>query len=289
MSRWRMHLLGVEQLTELSGGTVDLPDICWPLLGTLLAAPNHSASRAWIANELWPEAFDDVAAKHRLGTALWRIRARFKPSQRLLRADKDRISLRPGHRFWVDALVFELRARQALAAPALDSPAARTRLARALALYRGDLLADRHNESVALERERLRALFIDASYLLATAEARAGRWQQARDIAQRLCEVEPLREDAQRLLIEAHAACGNRAVALRQYRILERLLAAELAVPPMPDTVRLHDRIAAEHREPMDSLPPFAAAAAAATGFRAALVSVRDQITRLITQYDALR
>lgn len=290
MNRWRLQLLGVEQLTEVAGRSVAPPDIFWPLIGSLLAAPGWSAPRAWIANELWPEAADDAAAKHRLGTALWRIGSRLEALRRLLRADQDRIMLCSDARFWVDALAFEWRARRALARPEeLDCPRARARLARALALYRGDLLVTRNNDGILLERERLRALFIDASFVLASREARRGNWQQARVIAERLCQVEPLREDAQRLLIEAHAACGNRAMAIRQYRALERLLAEELAVSPMPETVRLHQRIAAErevaHRErPLPvTRPPNPAPA-----FRASLVAARDQISALIAQLDTV-
>ena len=296
MNRWRLHLLGVEQLTEVAGRSVAPPDIFWPLIGSLLAAPGGSASRAWIANELWPEAPDDAAAKHRLGTALWRIGSRFAPLRHLLRVDQDRILLCPDARFWIDALAFERRARRALARPEeLDCARARRRLARALALYRGDLLASRHNDGLLLERERLRALFIDASFVLASGEARLGNWQQARVIAERLCQVEPLREDAQRLLIEAHAACGNRAVAIRQYRALERLLEAELAVAPMPETVRLHQRIAAAHGAASVSdaatamrRSPVPAPLLPAPAFRASLVAARDQISALIAQLDTV-
>jgi hypothetical protein len=52
---------------------------------------------------------------------------------------------------------------------------------------------------------------------LAGAEVSAGNWAAAREAAQTLCAVEPLREDAQRLLMMALAQCGNRALALEQY------------------------------------------------------------------------
>ena len=47
--------------------------------------------------------------------------------------------------------------------------------------------------------------------------------------------AEPLRESAQRALIRAHLAEGNRSEALRQYRSYESLLRDELGLEPTSD------------------------------------------------------
>ena len=290
MSRCKLFMLGVERMTGASGRAVAVPDICWPLLGSLLAMPDRSASRASLADELWRDSADDASAKHRLGTALWRVRRRVPMLESAVTSAGDRLTLRLGPGLWVDAIAFERRVDRALSDRAsLASPGERYRLRRALALYQGDFLVGRDHDTIAVERERLRSLFIDGAFALASTEALSGNWAEARDAARRLCAVEPLREDGQRLLIEAYAACGSRALAVRQYRLLEQVLAEELGVAPMPETRQLAERVSGGTLE-----PERAAARAVEIGgpwswrsrFRDTLVSTRDQITRIIALLD---
>lgn len=292
MSRLRISLLGVERVAAADGRPVSVPDICWPLVGSLLAMPDRSASRAGIADELWRDSPDDAAAKHRLGTALWRVRSRLPALDPVLVSSGDRLTLRLDRGIWVDALAFEARVEAALAdEEKLAAAVERHRLRRALDLYQGDFLAGRDHEAIAIERERLRSLFIDAAFALACAEARSGNWPEARDTAKRMCAVEPLREDGQRLLIEAYAVCGSRGLAIRQYRLLEQLLADELGVAPMPETRALAERVS---EAPLE--PERAAAQAVAIGgpwnwqshFRDTLISTRDQISQIIALLDDL-
>lgn len=290
MSRCKIFLLGAERLSTAMGEAVSVPDVCWPLVGSLLAMPDRCALRAVLTDELWRDSPDDATAKHRLGTALWRLRSRVPALESALVTSGDRLTLELTRDFWVDAIAFESRVEAALADRGrLDRPAERKRLRRALALYQGDFLAGRDYEAIAIERERLRSLFIDGAFALASAEARCGHWSAARDAAKRLCIVEPLREDGQRLLIEAYAACGSRGLAVRQYRLLEQLLADELGVAPMPETRQLAERVSGSSLE-----PERAVARAVEIGglwswrssFRDSLVVTRDQISRVIALLD---
>lgn len=290
MSRLRISLLGVERVAAADGRPVSVPDICWPLVGSLLAMPDRSASRAAIADELWRDSPDDAASKHRLGTALWRVRSRLPALDSALVSTGDRLALRLDRAIWVDSLAFEARVEAALADEArLASAGERHRLRRALALYQGDFLTGRDHESIAIERERLRSLFIDAAFALACAEAQGGNWPEARDTAKRMCAVEPLREDGQRLLIEAYAACGSRGLAIRQYRLLEQLLADELGVAPMPETRALAERVSESALEPDR---PVAQAVEIGgpwnwhSNFRDTLITTRDQISRILALLD---
>ncbi|MBV9929454.1 MAG: hypothetical protein JO013_00705 [Alphaproteobacteria bacterium] len=245
MASWVLHLLGDEQISRMGRGPLSLPDIWWPVLGSLLAAPGRSLSRGAMAGRLWPDK-DEDAARHCLATALWRIRSRLPSGQRLLRVDGDSVRLALGRFDFVDVLLLDRRARVALREPQrLQLGRERRRLARALGLYRGAYLQEREQEPIAFERERLRTLYLDALFLLAEAERAAGNWQAARAAAQSLCAVEPLREDAQRLLMTAHVRCGSRALALSQYKKLEQLLASELDIAPMAETRTLAARIGA--------------------------------------------
>lgn len=277
MAILQLHVLGEESFLAGSGRPIPLPDISWMLIGTLLSAPRRSMSRGHLAAELWPDS-DDEAARHCLATTLWRIRQRLGCRARLIEHRDDRMAIVGDRAIWIDALAFERRAQAALDDPAsLGSASVRAKLRRALIHYGGDFLARRMNDSITIERERLRALYLDAGYELARACASHAEWRTALELSRNLCAVEPLREDVQRLLMEAHVGCGNRAQALQHYRDFERVLAAELAVKPMRETRELVERIT---RRP----PP--APQALDSGQRATLIEARQQMALTLSLLD---
>jgi len=133
----------------------------------------------------------------------------------------------------------------------------RRRLRSALALYCGEFLANRDFEWIAVERERLRVLRLDALFALASAEEAEDDWKAAQATAQLLCAIEPLREDAQRLLMTAHDRCGCRALAITQYRSLVSFLESELGIAPMIETQRLAAQLQGWHSpSAQDPAPP---------------------------------
>lgn len=239
MATWIMRLLGHEHISRADTGPLDVPDIWWPVLGSLLASPGWKLSRGILAGRLWPDK-DEASARHCLATALWRIKSRLPRDQTLVSLDGESVRLSLGRFDFVDMLAFERRAQSALRRPdLLGRRCERQRLARALRHYRGSFLACRDQEAIVFERERLRTLYLDALFALAQAETHAQNWQAARASAQALCAIEPLREDAQRLLMTAHVRCGSRALALSQYRSLVTLLERELDIAPMAETQHL--------------------------------------------------
>lgn len=281
---WAIYLFGNGAMQRTGRGAVAMPDVWWPVVGKLVAAPERRTTRSLLAAELWPDK-DELAARRCLATAFWRIKSRLPDGLSPLLVKGESVSLALGGRMWIDVLAFERRARAALDDPAtLAHPVTRARLRRALALYRGDLLRERDSDSLAIERERLRALFLDASYEPAAAEARAENWPAARGVAQRLCMAEPLREDAQRLLMTAHMHCGGRALAIRQYHQLTALLFNELGVAPMPATIALAERIGA--RRGLAPTDPLAPVALGATALASALQRVRGDLIDLIAVVD---
>lgn len=263
-----------------------LPDLAWPILGCLLASPHHRATRGGLLAQLWPDQ-DEDGARHRLATALWRIRSALGKAAPMIVADGEVIALNLNARVWVDAVAVERRLTAVLAAPQrLAQPGERRRLVHALAHYRGPFLPQRDQEWILLQRARLQSLYLDALYALTAAAAQAGAWAEAQASASRLCAAEPLREDAQRLLMEAHLRCGNRALALRQYRRCEALLAQELGVAPMPETRALAAAIAAHDRAAAGPVPlPLPAVPADATS-RAALIDARDKVLETLRIID---
>lgn len=261
-----------------------LPDLAWPLLGCLLASPHHRATRGGLMAQLWPDQ-DEAGARHRFATALWRIRSALGEAAPMIVAEGEVIALNLNAPVWVDAVAVERRLSAALAAPQrLSAPGERRRLMHVLNHYRGPFLPQRDQEGIMLQRARLQSLYLDALYALTVAAAQAGDWSEAQVSASRLCAAEPLREDAQRLLMEAHLRCGNRALALRQYRRCEETLAQELGVAPMPETCALAAAIAGEDRAV--AIPvPLPAIPADATS-RAALIDAREKVLETLRIID---
>lgn len=274
MARWGIRLFGSGRLSCGGIGNIAMPEIWWPVIGCLLAAPGRRASRSLLAAQIWPEN-SESSARHCLATAFWRIRSKLPVGRSPLSLTSDQVSLTVGPCHWIDVIAFERRASTCLASPQmLRDPRERRRLARALSLYRQDFLAECDQEWIALERERLRALHLDALHELALAETRAKDWSAARAAAQTLCRAEPLREDAQRLLIEVTAREGNRALALKHYRDFEHLLARELSIAPMAETTALAAEIAGSFSAP--------APAPSHADYRGALLRTRDEIARTL-------
>jgi DNA-binding SARP family transcriptional activator len=276
-----MRLLGREHIARSDVGALDLPDIWWPVLGCLLAAPNRCLSRSAMAGRLWPDK-GEQAARHCLATALWRIKSRLPRDQKLVSLDGETMRLSLTRFDFVDVLVLQRRAQATLRKPgSLAAAGDRLKLARALGFYEGCYLAERDHECIAFERERLRTLYIDALFALAQAEARAENWQAARAAGQTLCAIEPLREDAQRLLMTSHVHCGSRALALSQYRSLVAVLQAELDIGPMAETQRLAAEIGG--RVPGAEVGPVATCDSP----RSAMLRVRDNLQEAIRVIEA--
>lgn len=284
MSRTALYVLGTERLVQSGRGVAEVPAVFWSVIGCLLVARRHSMSRVRIAAKLWPDK-DDEAARHCLASALWRMRSRSGPVGLPIVADGEMVALPAVTSVWIDALAFERRAQAVLDQPArLASAHERRRLARALRMYGGDFLSEIDQEDIQIERARLQALHLDALYELSRAQAAAGEWPEAMRSARTLCALEPLREDAQRLLVEALARCGNRALALRQLAVCEAVLARELQVAPMPETLALRRRL-------LDGRPGELARGQAARGdCSTALLSVRARLVEALSVVDhALR
>jgi two-component SAPR family response regulator len=104
-----------------------------------------------------------------------------------------------------------------------------------LAVNACDLLPGWSDDWVLLERERLRQRVLHALEALSRSHSRAQCHAQAVDAAMAAVAVEPLRESAQRTLIEAHLAEGNCVEARRCYEAYRELAYRELGVGPSAD------------------------------------------------------
>ena len=121
---------------------------------------------------------------------------------------------------------------------------AAVRYEQAVALYRGDLSVNLDVTSI-VERERLRASFLTVLCWLADRSFQVAQYEAALHYALRLLSCDPCREDAHRLAMRAYLRRGERAQALRQYRLCEHVLRREFDTVPEPLTTDLFDRIRA--------------------------------------------
>jgi DNA-binding SARP family transcriptional activator len=98
-------------------------------------------------------------------------------------------------------------------------------LREALAQYTGDLLpGDGPVEWVVAERDRFRTLAAESAATLAALELEAGHLAAAVAVARRGLEIDGFRDDAWRVLAEAHQRSGDAAAAARARSAYNRVL-----------------------------------------------------------------
>lgn len=229
----------------------------------LLLNRDHPHPRARLAYTFWPDS-TDAAARNRLRHALYVIRRALPPAADATPwfiAEGDSVQWNPAAPAWLDVDAFET----GLAAPPPPggSPLAAWAAAvqAATDLYSADLLEALYEDWCYFERERLRRLLFSGLEGLSAAYATLGQGARAVETAQRLLSHDPLREETHRTLMSLYASLGDRANAIRQFESCREVLARELDVAPMGETVALYEQIMRD--------PPRAAAAPPSDGLHA--------------------
>jgi ATP/maltotriose-dependent transcriptional regulator MalT len=116
-------------------------------------------------------------------------------------------------------------------------------LQQALAVYRGAYLGEVYSDWAARVRDELHRMFVEAMITLAAAQVGRGETGQAVELLRRALSEEPYREDIHRALMEALAAGGRHAEAIRHYQSLAETFRRELNVEPSGETESLHQSI----------------------------------------------
>ncbi|MEK7873952.1 MAG: BTAD domain-containing putative transcriptional regulator [Chloroflexota bacterium] len=107
-------------------------------------------------------------------------------------------------------------------------------------LYRGDYMADDlYADWCALERERLREIYLMALEKLANLQAEAGSCEKAVILCRKALSLEPCRESIHRSLMSYLHRAGRRDEAVAQFNACARILERELGVEPAPETREL--------------------------------------------------
>ncbi len=211
--------------------------VAWTL-ALLVLRHDRSVERDWLAGTLWPDATAPSARyylrrslsdlRRALGAEAWHITA---PARHVVALDLSGAD--------VDLVCFDEAVRRDDA----------TSLARAVALYGGPLLEGCTEEWVLPEREAREQAYLGAVERLASEALGRGEAGSAVAYLRRAVAVEPLRETAQRLLLEALAAQGEYGEAVQSYRGLRLLLWEELRTEPSPETRAVYEWIRAQARE----------------------------------------
>jgi DNA-binding SARP family transcriptional activator len=215
------------------------------LLLCLALAPEHRLLRGQLLERIWPQVDPALANQslHSLVHYLHKLTRSLLGGASILLYQHGYYQLNIANGVWVDLDQFEEWSEQGKDLLAGRSVAEGIRYCRqALALYQGDLAGSTDLQAL-LERERLRALFLDLLARLADHHYRREEPREALRYLQRLFAHEPCREDAHRQAMRCYVKLNQRTQALRQYRLCCQALMLEFEMQPEPATVALFEQI----------------------------------------------
>jgi DNA-binding SARP family transcriptional activator/DNA-binding beta-propeller fold protein YncE len=170
-----------------------------------------------------------------------------------------RLALPAGAWIDVDAAANAVeRAEAARAAGGLDE--ARAQASTAAELARRIFLPGEEGSWVEEQRRALRDILVRALECLRDTALADGELGEAVRHAAEITELEPFRESSYRVLMQAHAAAGNPAEALRVYERCRRFLADELGAYPSAESEAAYLEILRSSRgEPVAQVDPVGA------------------------------
>jgi len=205
------------------GNPVSLPMSAQRLVA-FLGLQERPVQRNYVGGALWLDSPDDRAAAS-LRSALWRAR---QPGLCLIEAETG--GLRLSREVTVD-IKEATRFAHRVGDPTVPWNDADPQLE----TLSGDLLPDWYEDWVLVERERFHQIRLHALETICLRLTQQARFAEAIEAGMASVRAEPLRESANRCLIKAHLAEGNRIEARRHYERFRQLLNKELNESPSPD------------------------------------------------------
>jgi DNA-binding SARP family transcriptional activator len=214
----------------------------------VLHAREAPIPRQRAGGSLWPDSTDAQALTN-LRRELNHLRDEGPALEALIDAGSRTIAWRRGAAPLVDLVSFENAAERGLTGDlaALKEAAQR---------YQGDLLPDVHAEWIDSDRERLRQRATKVLAQLVAALGQSHAWDEAIGHAQALLRLDPLEEDAWRMLMRSQARRGDRAAALQTYQQCAAVLKKELGVGPSAATRLAYREIVEQDVAPPEPSPP---------------------------------
>jgi DNA-binding SARP family transcriptional activator len=213
----------------------------------VVSSQNHT--RDALATLLWPD-YDQTNARAAFRRTLSTLNKALGTG--ILKIERELVGMAEQADLCVDVLRF----RSLLAESQVHEHAAQLvcpvacLLNEAVELYEGDFMAGFTLRDSPLfddwqffESESLRQELGEALQKLALGLAHQAEYAQAIAHARRWLALDPLREEAHRLLMQLFEWSGQRGAALRQYRECVRVLDQELGVAPLEETTQVYQAI----------------------------------------------
>jgi DNA-binding SARP family transcriptional activator len=257
MSSLRIFLFGGFQLANDEDTTANskMTRGVKALLAYLLLFRHRLHAREVLAGLFWGEHSED-RARSCLSTAIWRLRQALEPEGTpkgtyLITTSMGEVGFNQESSHWLDVAEFEERLSPFLRSPSQQGEAQDPgKLQGALELYTGDLLEGFYDDWALRERERLRLLYMKSLVHLMRCYKEHNEYEKSLACGLQILNHDPLREEIHREVMRLYQESGQRAMAIRQYRICSQILEEELGVCPMEETRLLHNQILkASHRE----------------------------------------
>jgi DNA-binding SARP family transcriptional activator len=246
MPPWRIELFGGLRAAR---GDETLRQFPTRKAASLLAFLAYHAPRTYprevLIEMLWPES-DLEAGRSSLNVALSSLRQQLEAPDlaagTVIASDRFAVGLNPEG---MSTDVAEFRSLLQAAADAGDDQQRADLLARAAALYQGELLPGFYEGWIPVEQERLAEALLQALSGLISLAERRGDLPGALEFARRAVSQDPLREEGYLELIRLYAAAGRPAAARRQYQQwrspVESPQRLSAQIPP-PRRLRVIDR-----------------------------------------------
>ena len=206
------------------------------IMAFLFASYPEGLRRERVIDMLWPDS-DASRGSSQFHSTMYRVRnSLFKD---FVVHAHGTYRLNPNFPYRYDAAEFQRLARLGQG----GNDAAHIARSEAIDLYRGPFLEGQDMEWVgeireALESEMIGLLSLEAPYMAAN-----GALEEAESLYSRLLTLEPYDERAHRGIMWCRVQRNDRAEAMRQFRVCQRLLMDDLDVPPSIETQALYDDI----------------------------------------------
>jgi DNA-binding SARP family transcriptional activator len=223
------------------------------ILRYLVAQSGHRVSKDTLMALLWPEDEPEVA-HHKLQVAISALRRSLNNGY-LNDTGGGYILCKNGVYQLNPAVALQSDAEEFLtyyqAGRRSTESAAVTQYEAACCLYTGPFLTeDLYVDWPLIQREQLGQAYLGMCAALAKHYLTVGNYEDALKWANAILKENPYDEAAHQQLFRIYATTGRRSEALRQYQRCERILAEELGVSPMPETVSLFHTLLSSETPP---------------------------------------
>ncbi|NUM44881.1 MAG: tetratricopeptide repeat protein [Anaerolineales bacterium] len=193
-------------------------------------------SREKIEAAFWPEA-SSAQLSFIFKKTMYRLRRAFASDPIIFTGDRYSFDFKGDYEYDVEE--WERALKQAERATSEADKMAH--LATAVTLFRGPFLPDMDANWVTEKREYFNRQFSDANLKLGNYAFEKGEYAKVLGYCQTLLSMDPGLEEAHRLAMRAHAARGNRAEVVRQFKLCTAVLKKEYGLGPSKESSDLYN------------------------------------------------